>query len=198
VLAAAGAYTNATVGTNPLSADFAKIKTGNTRVDILGGFQQYVRLAAQIQQGKIVSSTTGKTLNLGHGYGKLAPWDIMLRFAYGKFSPPASLVHEYFARTTFAGQPFTWKQAVLSRIIPLVAQDALDLHRAGYSIPVTALGYGISATGIGIQTYGTKKPKSRSFGGGSSGGSNSLLPGGSGGSNPLLPSSGGGGNPLLP
>ena len=48
------------VGTNPTSADFAKIKVGNTRFDILGGFQQNIRVASQIIAGKRTNSDTGE------------------------------------------------------------------------------------------------------------------------------------------
>lgn len=38
----------AEIETNPRSTDFAKIKIGNTRLDIWAGFQQYARLAVQM------------------------------------------------------------------------------------------------------------------------------------------------------
>ncbi|UOF78006.1 hypothetical protein [Caudoviricetes sp.] len=47
------------VGADPTSADFAKIKVGNTRYDILGGLQQNIRVGAQIATGKRTNSETG-------------------------------------------------------------------------------------------------------------------------------------------
>lgn len=49
------------VGWDPTSADFAKIKVGNTRFDILGGFQQNIRVVAQIATGRRTNSETGET-----------------------------------------------------------------------------------------------------------------------------------------
>lgn len=62
------AAAGATVSMDPRSADFAKIKVGNTRYDILGGQQQNVRLAAQLVTGQKVDSTTGELQDLGDGF----------------------------------------------------------------------------------------------------------------------------------
>lgn len=151
----------ATVNTDPRNADFAKIKIGNTRIDIAGGFQQYIRLLAQISPsfmggGKIISSTTGNTLTLGpQGPGKLSRLDIIQRFFEGKLAPVPSLVNDLFKGTEFDGKPFSWKRAAYQRMIPLLAQDATDLYHA--SGPAAAIGgYGLGAFGIGLQTYGPK------------------------------------------
>jgi hypothetical protein len=196
-LALAAKYVGAKVETDPRNSDFAKLRFDNTRVDILGGFQQYVRLVSQISSGKIISSTTGKTLTLGSGFGDLSRKDIIQRFAEAKFSPPVSFVNDFFKGTTFAGQPFSVKQALLQRIIPLVAQDAYDLQKSKGSIPLTAAGYGVSAFGIGMQTYAPKKKSHHGGGGGSRpnsllgrssghGGTSLLRGGGSSGSSSLL------------
>lgn len=149
----------AQVNTDPRNADFAKIKIGNTRLDIAGGFQQPVRLLAQLFSGKIVSSTSGKTLTLGpQGPGKLSRRDIVQRFFEGKLAPVPSLVNDLFKGTDFQGQPFSWKKAMYSRMVPLLAQDTADLYRQDGLLPAVG-GYAIGGIGMGIQTYGPKKPK---------------------------------------
>jgi hypothetical protein len=160
-LALAAEYIGAKVGTDPRSADFAKMRFGDTRLDILGGFQQYVRLASQLEQGEIVSSSTGRVMTLGPGFGSLSRKDILERFAVGKFAPPPSLVYDFFKGTTYNGQPFEIKQALLQRIIPLVAQDAYDLQQNQGSVPLTAAGYATAAVGIGLQTYSSTQTQDR-------------------------------------
>jgi len=67
VLAMASAA-GADVVWDPRSADFAKIKIGNTRYDVLGGQQQNIRLAAQLATGEKIDSTTGELRDLGEGF----------------------------------------------------------------------------------------------------------------------------------
>ena len=158
----------AEVNTNPLSADFAKIKYGNTRVDILGGFQQPVRLLAQLASGKITSSTTGKTLTLGpEGPGHLSRFDIGLRFAQSKLAPVPSFVTDVSKGTQFGGQKLDWgfnhNNPVFQRMIPLLAQDARDIYSnkgpGPHGLGAAVGAYGLGALGIGLQTYGPKQTK---------------------------------------
>lgn len=155
VLALAG-LAGAKVGMNPNSADFGKIKIGNTRLDVWGGHQQLARLFSQIRSGEITSSTTGETLRLG-GAHKLSRHDITWRFIEGKYSPSASLVNDWFKGTDFADRPFSWKREVVQRSYPLLVQDVLDTYRDTGSIPKAVGAYGIGAFGVGVQTYGPKK-----------------------------------------
>ncbi|HEY5989954.1 MAG TPA: hypothetical protein VIV12_26750, partial [Streptosporangiaceae bacterium] len=156
------ALVGAKVNTDPRNADFGKLRVGNTRFDIWGGHQQLARLIAQVQQGKIVSSTTGKTLALKGGYGGMSRQDIIKRFFEGKLAPTPSLINDWTRGTDFADKPFSVKRAVVSRSYPLIIQDALDIYH-GTGSPWLALGgYGIGAFGVGIQTYGPQQPSKAS------------------------------------
>jgi hypothetical protein len=153
LLLSASAYFGGKVGTDPRSADFAKLRVGNTRVDVLGGFQQYVRFGSQMATGKIVSSTTGETMTLGPGMGQMSREDIFKRFATGKFAPPASFVDDFFKGTDFEGEPFDVKTAVLKRMIPFVVQDTAELYGETDSVPLALLGFSIASVGFTTQTY---------------------------------------------
>ncbi len=152
---ALAALAGAKVVTDPRNSDWGKIRIGNTRFDIWGGFQQYARLAAQVQQGEIVSSTTGKKLRLTGGHN-LSRLDIIIRFGLGKFAPTPSMIVDAFKGTDFAGKPFSWKKAVYSRMYPLLIQDAIDTaHQQGAPWAGVAA-FGVGAFGVGVQSYGPK------------------------------------------
>jgi hypothetical protein len=152
--AAAGAE----VETNPTSSDFGKIKTGDTRYDILGGFQQYIRLGAEMWTGK-TTSATGNERDLTEGkFGEDTRWTLFEKFIRNKFSPVASFVADAMDGKDAVGQPFKPTKAVMSRFIPLVAQDAADAYNEYGAQGLSSAVPGIF--GIGVQTY-SPKPSSQ-------------------------------------
>ena len=64
MLGIAGAA-GANVETDPRSSDFAKIKVGNTRFDVTGGFQPYARFFAQFLTGQQKGINDGVVRNVG-------------------------------------------------------------------------------------------------------------------------------------
>ena len=167
---AAGAHVNM----DPTNADFAKIKIGNTRIDMAGGFQQPVRLMAQLIEGKITSSTTGKTIHLGpQGVGHLSRKDIAQRFIEGKLAPVPSVINDLLQGTTFAGQPLKPGSEVGSHLTPLALQDLYSIAATGppwnpHLAKGPGQGLGMAAAlalpdlfGIGVQNYSAKKKKAK-------------------------------------
>jgi hypothetical protein len=186
----------AQVGLDPRSANFGKIKIGDTRIDLWGGLQPLARYAAQLASGVYISSTTGKTLPLGGGqFGQTTRLDVLIRFLRSKEAPLPSLLTDWAAGANVVGQKFRWQDQAYQRLTPLLAQDAFDLyHESGGQWPpapgplAKALGiYGLGMWGIGTQTYGLKPPPTRGdllaptrgrgtdLLGGSSGGGSDLL-----------------------
>jgi hypothetical protein len=169
----AGANVNLT---DPTNADWAKIRLGNTRIDLLGGLQQPIRLGAQLAEGKVTSSTTGKTLGLGpSGPGKLSRGDILQRFAESKLAPVPgtawALAHGHMPGGYTPG--INWGSLAGQELTPLSFQDAWSVTKhpssfldalAAYAthpsaLPPTLAAYLTSALGVGVQSYAAKPPK---------------------------------------
>jgi hypothetical protein len=143
----------ADVGVDPTSADFGKIKTGNTRSDSLGGLQQYIRLGAQLVMGEYTSSTTGRTYKLGQRVGgrKLTRLDLIERSIEAKEAPLTSLVTDMMRGTDQAGKELNIPKEVLNRYVPMVINDAIDIAKDDPSLlPLIVPGL----HGWGLQTYG--------------------------------------------
>lgn len=168
----------ADVQTDSRSTDFLKIKIGNTRFDVMGGFQQYLVAASRLISGEAISSTTGKTITLGEGYKPLTRYDILGRMVESKEAPIASFITVLLKGQDFTGQKTAVKDEIASRFTPMVLQDLMELYKDNPAmVPLGAL----AAFGIGMQTYnaGKKelgtKTKLEPFGGGKLNNANTKL-----------------------
>lgn len=146
---------------DPRSSDFGKLKINNTRVDIAGGFQQYVRLAAELATNTSVSSTTGKKTKLGSGFGIPTRQDVLTNFGINKLAPAPGLGVNILRGHDAVGNKLTWKMLAGNYLTPLGLQDAKSVYHEKHGgidgITWAAGAYGLSAVGVGIQTYGPKK-----------------------------------------
>ncbi|QGH72333.1 MAG: hypothetical protein [Podoviridae sp. ctg2L5] len=147
----------AEVGSDPRSADFGKIKIGNTRYDLWGGFQQYIRSAAQIISGKYISSTTGVEYTLGEGYKPMTRLDIASRVLESKLAPTWSYLIDSLRGTTFGGEKTTISEELKERFTPMVISDLMDVaQEKGFA---KAVGLQVPGFfGLGVQTY-TSEPE---------------------------------------
>jgi hypothetical protein len=148
----------AKVGDDPRSADFGKIIVGKTRMDIWGGFQQYVRTAAQVIAGATVNATTGKVTKVGEGYKPTTRMDLLSRMVESKESPLMSFGTGLLkGRTTF-GEPFKLGPELAKRFVPfyssMITQDVIDMYKED---PNSLLLTIPDIFGIGAQTYTWKK-----------------------------------------
>lgn len=144
------------VGVDPTSADFGKVKIGKTRLDITGGFQQYIRMAAQLITGKYTSTTSGITKILGEGYKPLTRYDIILRQIESKEAPIPSFITSILRQQDYAGNPVDAKKEILNRVTPILAQDIVTMAKESPELlPLQIPAF----FGVGVQTYDSK-PKS--------------------------------------
>lgn len=153
----------ADVEVDPRSADFGKIKIGDTRIDILGGYTQYIRLGAQLKTGQKIDSTTGAQTEVGRGLAG-SRFDILANFLENKSTPAIGLVVTELKGKDISGNSIYNAKGQLTqlgqRFIPLLFQDAGDL----LSHPDALKGNNVARAGallagvggVGLQTYGTQ------------------------------------------
>jgi len=141
----------AKVETDPRSADFGKIRIGDTRYDIWGGFQQYIRIAAQLIYGETISSTTGVKTTVGEGYKPITRLDILQRFIEAKEAPVMSFITNLLKGRTFLGKSIDIKSEIGQRFVPIILQDMVDLYTE--QGPKGILMASPAIFGLGTQTY---------------------------------------------
>jgi hypothetical protein len=211
VLAAASRIPGVKVEWRPNATNFGRIRIGNTKFDIWGGFQPQARLIARLVTGKFIGSS-GKEWDLNQGgYGHSSQADILIDYFRSKASPNAALLWDMFDHQDQIGNKFVWQQQ-WSRLLPLLTGDVWNTLKDGQdqggfwntltntrNYPRAAAVEAAGLVGLGAQTYGeTKREKKASrpyvgVGGtggyldGSSGSSGGYLGGGSGTSGGYLP-----------
>lgn len=147
----------AEVELDPRSTDFGKIKIGNTRLDVWGGFQQYGVAISRLMMGSMKDSR-GKVRELN---GKEFPYntrfDIAQRFAEQKLSPTFGFIRDLLKNKTFMGEEFKLSDQALDLITPLYLKDLYDaINEGGVESLLLSLPAGF---GVGVQTYKPKKSK---------------------------------------
>ncbi len=144
---------------NPQSADFLKIKVGDTRFDVLGGDMQLQVLAARLVTGETKDTSTGLVKDVLAG-------EIALRYAAGKLNPLWSLAIDKVVGSTFEGEdiddPKVLAKVIRNKFIPLYLQDIKDKIFSEYESEggtyADAIESGVSTIGLGflgagVQTY---------------------------------------------
>ncbi len=144
---------------NPQSADFLKIRVGDTRFDVLGGDMQLQVLAARLVTGETKDTSTGLVRDV------LAS-EIAQRYAAGKLNPLWSLAIDKVVGATFEGEdiddPKVLAKTIRNKFIPLYLQDIKDKIFLEYETEggtyADAIESGVSTIGLGflgagVQTY---------------------------------------------
>ena len=165
---------------DPRSSDFGKIKQGNTRWDIWGGFQQYARAIAQLWTGERKSTNSGAIHELdGKGAFGSDRSDIISTMSRGKLAPVPSMAWDLIKGRNIVGEKIKLGQWAGDIDDPddnsgkgsvgageYIGQHFLPLNATGLYESLQDRGMKAwldvmipSTFGIGVQTYEAKKPK---------------------------------------
>lgn len=165
-----GRMAGGTVESDPASADFGKLKIGESRLDPYGGFQQYIvaaqRLMPHIESlnigGRMKSTTTNREYDLGNPkFGESSRMDVMERFGRGKLNPVLGFAWSLLDKQKeLSGKKMDlttmnpFENAVAQRFIPILIQD---LYEVMTNEPRNAWMLGPAAFGMGHQQYEVRK-----------------------------------------
>ncbi|MFA6690896.1 MAG: hypothetical protein WCR98_02840 [Saccharofermentanales bacterium] len=134
------------------SADFGKIKVGNTRIDFWAGYAPIMRTVGRMITGETKSTTTGEIYPIDRK-------EEFERYIQGKLAPIPGIIWEWWEGKQFMGEPLPetndpaeMTTYILSKLTPLFIQDVVeacqysDLRTGIYTAP-------LAFSGIGVQTY---------------------------------------------
>jgi hypothetical protein len=144
----------ATVVKDPNSADFGKIKIGDTRLDPGAGFQQYVVLLSRMRPGTLgggfTSSVTGEQAPLGEGYKPKTRASLAMQFMVNKLHPVARFAWDLMSASQ--DEPVNLLDRTAQLALPMFVQDILEASQE--SPELGAIVGPLSSIGFGTQTYG--------------------------------------------
>jgi hypothetical protein len=153
-MAALAKMAGADVTLDPTNSDFLKIKVGNARIDLMGGFQQYGVLYSRLYHGARTSSVTGRELEYGSRYGYPNYEQAIIDFFYNKASPEAGLLWLGFRQRGPQGEEIDWTKEQIDRSMPILFQDIWELAQEDPSnIPFLVP----SVFGGNVQVYGRER-----------------------------------------
>jgi hypothetical protein len=161
----------ADVEDDPRSSDFGKIKSGDTRWDIWGGAQPYVRVVAQVATGKRRSANRGKLYDLDvddiFGENRMG---VITDFFRNKLAPvPGSAVDILSGRTGIGEKiVYQWggeedreisiSNYVKERMLPMTITGTQEAIREDGLERLFTVGIP-STFGVGTQAYKSTPPK---------------------------------------
>lgn len=154
-----GKLAGADVSLDPNNSDFLKVKVGNTRIDPLGGYQQYFVPVAKILMGKSISPKSGEETDLRTNplYGT---WDVAENALLNKTSPLAGLGVAILKGREQSGEPtdFTtlnpMNNSASKRFLPMLSQDLYELLQEDPKLWPTIIP---GSLGMGVQSFGSER-----------------------------------------
>lgn len=141
---------------DPRSANFGKIKVGDTRFDISGGYSSILTLASRIAERSTKSSATGIVTPIGSGFGQTSYQTLLGDFLSGRAAPAGQIVADYANGKTFSGKKPTLKTEGETAVTPIPVQTYGQLKDDPNSADHLAV---MIAQQLGLMsnTYGSSK-----------------------------------------
>lgn len=165
----------AQVSKDPSSADYGKIKIGNTRLDPGGGFQQFLVLGSRIKPeafhmpmdetgitpvdlmsglvstpgNQYTSSGSGTSYQLGQGYKPETRTSITINFLANKLHPTAKLLYDIGSANEQV--PVHLGDRMAQLFLPMMAGDLAELAQEEPELIPLILP--LAGSGMGSQTY---------------------------------------------
>lgn len=118
---------------DPRSANFGKIKVGNTTFDFTGGAGSLITLASRLVpiawgKGATKSTTTGIVTPLNAGdFGSRTGFDVLIDFLAGKTTPPVRVLIDLLQGADATGKKITVAGELTNAGVPITAQNLLQL-----------------------------------------------------------------------
>ncbi len=142
----------AEVETDPRSSDFLKIKVGDTRYDILGGFQQNLVFGARQISGSTKSSQTGRVTKYGEGFGAPTRLTTAFDLVRNKANPVLGAGANLLEGKDKAGNSINPLTEIGQLFVPISLQSSFNARNN----PKDVLKQLPDLVGVGSQTYGLK------------------------------------------
>ncbi len=155
---AIGLWAGGDIEDDPRSADFGKIKFGNTRVDPLSGISQVTVLLSRLVSGKVKSSVSGNVTPIRGD--KVPIWsggtpEVVSRFLRSKLSPMFGKALDLAAGENVVGEKVTLSSIIADLTVPLAMREILETMQE-QGIPRGPALSILAIFGMGIQTYGSQ------------------------------------------
>lgn len=151
----------ADVSVDPRSSDFGKIKIGDTRIDLGGGMQQYLVLAAREASGQIASSTNidsrgnSKVTDMGKGFKAPTRMSTAVDFTANKLHPTAKFAWDLLNASEY--KQVGVGDRITEMALPMYVGDLKEILEEHPELAPLILG--LTSVGIGSQTYEGGPPK---------------------------------------
>jgi hypothetical protein len=143
------------------SSDAGKIKRGNTRIDIWGGFQQPLVLFSRFATGE-TKTLKGRVVDLvsAEKYGGNNLLQTGVRFARSKLRPDIGVATDLILRQDFLGRPITPGNILRDLVVPLPFADMVEIMKdRGYSEGAILMMFNLFGVGINVYEEESKYPR---------------------------------------